>query len=161
MLRVTLKVVMSIIWYLSVPLDSILGTGISRYQHLFSGATQTMQIFMWPADMRSIVLCVRECLSVLLDASIATTADSDPTSNQPLCGWDDVIFFHSFIPAAQTRSLRDTRQHNTCPLPLEFLRCLRRLKTGADTCPYFAELRTIKHQTILNSKVSLSLTLWA
>ena len=36
-----------------------------------------MQEFMWQVDMRSVVLCVRDCLSVLLDALIATTADAD------------------------------------------------------------------------------------
>ena len=56
-----------------------------------------MQKFMWQAGMRSVVFCVRECLSVLLDASIATTADSDPASNQPCFCWDDVIFIHAFI----------------------------------------------------------------
>ena len=40
---------------------------------------------------------------MLLDASIATTAsaDSDPTSHQPRCGWDDVIFIHSSIPITE------------------------------------------------------------
>ena len=43
-----------------------------------------MQESMWQVDMRSIVLCVRDCLSVLLDALVATTADadSDPMSKQ-------------------------------------------------------------------------------
>ena len=56
-----------------------------RYQHLFSRPAQTMQEFMWQMDMRSVVLCVRGCLSVLLDAPVAGTADddSDLTPSQP------------------------------------------------------------------------------
>ena len=53
--------------------------------------------FAWDhvtAFMGSVVLCVRECLSLLLDALVAPTAnaDSNLTANQPCCGWDDVIF---------------------------------------------------------------------
>ena len=36
---------------------------------------------MWQVDMRSLVLCVRDCLSVMLDASIVATADADSESN--------------------------------------------------------------------------------
>ena len=40
------------------------------------------------------------CLSVLLDAWVAATADADSDSmlNQPRCGWDDVIVTHSCTP---------------------------------------------------------------
>ena len=51
---------------------------------------------MWQVDMRSVVLCVRDCaLSVLHAAAVTADADSDPTSVQPSCGWNDVIFIHS------------------------------------------------------------------
>ena len=32
---------------------------------------------MWQVDMRFVVLCVRDCLFVLLDATFATAADTD------------------------------------------------------------------------------------
>ena len=32
---------------------------------------------MWQVDMRSVVLCVRDCMSVLLDAPVAGAADDD------------------------------------------------------------------------------------
>ena len=46
-----------------------------RYPHLFSGPAQTMQEFMWQVDMRSVVLCIRDCLSVLLDVPVTGAAD--------------------------------------------------------------------------------------
>ena len=48
------------------------GCGIDPASFLLSGAAQTLQAFMWQVDMRSIVLCVRDCLSVLLYALVAT-----------------------------------------------------------------------------------------
>ena len=55
------------------------------YQHLFSGLAQTVQEVMWQMDMRSVVLCVKDCLSVLLAAPVAgaTDDDSDLTRSQP------------------------------------------------------------------------------
>ena len=46
---------------------------------IYTGAAQTMQGYMWQADMQlqSVVLCVGDCLSVLLDASYDTAADAD------------------------------------------------------------------------------------
>ena len=40
---------------------------------------------MWQVDMRSVDLCVRDRLPVLLGALVAATADADgdPTSNLP------------------------------------------------------------------------------
>ena len=64
---------MSIILCLNVPLFSMLETD----PHLFSGPAQTMQEFMWQVDMRSVVLCIRDCLSVLLDVPVAGAADDD------------------------------------------------------------------------------------
>ena len=63
-----------------------------------SRAAQIMHEFMGQVDMRSVVLCVRDCLSVLLDASIDTAAqaDRDPTSSQPWSGWDGVTCFPLF-----------------------------------------------------------------
>ena len=55
--------------------------------------------------MRSAVSCVRDCLSVLLDALVAPTAkaDSGSTSNQPSCCWDYVISIHSCLKATGNR----------------------------------------------------------
>ena len=40
-----------------------------RYQHLCSGpAVQTLEEFVWQVDVRSVVLRVRNCLYVLLNA---------------------------------------------------------------------------------------------
>ena len=53
---------------------------------------------MWRVDMQSIVLCVRDCFSMLLDASYCSATDVhiDTKSNQPSCGWDVVDLIHSF-----------------------------------------------------------------
>ena len=58
--------------------------------------------------MRSVVFCVGGCLSVLLGASVAAAADadSDLMSNQPWCGWDDVIFVHSILKGGDSRAIQ-------------------------------------------------------
>ena len=71
--------VMSIIWCLSVPLYSMSGTDIGTYS---PGIFKTCRNL---CGKRTCALssCVSEtALSVLLDASNASTADSDPTSTQ-------------------------------------------------------------------------------
>ena len=64
--------------------------------HLLCGAAHFMQDVKWQVDMRSVVLCVKDCLFVLLVASIdtATDADIDSMSEQPYCGWKVVNFVH-------------------------------------------------------------------
>ena len=63
---------------------------------------------MWQVDMRAAGLCVRYCLSALLDALIAPTAntDSDPMPNQPCYGRHNVIFIfiHSACPVSPADS---------------------------------------------------------
>ena len=55
-------------WYFNVSLISMLGTGICITS---SGLLrQCRKEIMWQVDMRYVVLSVRDCLSVLLSASI-------------------------------------------------------------------------------------------
>ena len=64
---------------------------------------------MWQVDVRSVALCVRDCLPVLLNASIDTTAqaDSDPTSSQLSCGWENVTFIHSLLHKSSSLAARN------------------------------------------------------
>ena len=84
MLRLILLLVMIIVWSLNVLLHSMLGIDISA---CFESA-QPMQELIWQVHMHYVVLCVRDCLSVLLDASIDNPADADidAMSDQPWCG---------------------------------------------------------------------------
>ena len=65
-------------------------------------------------DMRSVVPCVRDCLSVLLDASFSTAADADidSTPNQPLYGWGDGCLTHSLISAGKADKHKDSTVFN-------------------------------------------------
>ena len=79
-----------------------------------------------PSNACQVIACQR-LLSVLLDASIATTADadSDPTPNQPCCGWNNVAFMRSFrgpghikpLPGFSTCSRKSGRAHHAAVAP--------------------------------------------
>ena len=76
----SLELVMCIRWYLSVPLYSILGTGNSTY----SPGLLKLGRNLCGKRTCALLSCMLEsaCLCHWM-ACIATTADSDPTSNQP------------------------------------------------------------------------------
>ena len=62
---------------------------------------------------------------MLLDALFAPqlNADSDPTSNQPRCGWDDATFMHLWAGWSTSRRAETHRTPQACPLPAHRSQC--------------------------------------